>query len=221
MFRKKLTAFYLAKLKKLTAMQMRSKSTLSSINSFFTRKNGYTNKRYEEELRHVKSKAKAAKENGGKGGRPKKPNHNPRETQSVISGFPKKTQEKPIPDSRLQTPDSNPPNITFMQKLGVPLSLFLEYRKMREVIKRPIVEGAEFLIFTELMRLQSEGESPPMVLQQAIMTSSYSLYPVRKVKNVESFQEKRSRPSAEAIKDVFGGDDGMARPFHGALPAAD
>ncbi len=61
---------------------------------------GYTHKRFKEELKHAKSRAKIARANGRKGGRP----ITQRVSKTKPSGVPK---QKATPDSRLQTPEES------------------------------------------------------------------------------------------------------------------
>jgi uncharacterized protein YdaU (DUF1376 family) len=72
------------------------KSVLSQF--FFRKPSGFSNKRFERELKHLKSRAKVAKQNGSKGGRPRKQKANAKLNE---------THEKATPDSILQTLDSN------------------------------------------------------------------------------------------------------------------
>lgn len=75
------------------------------LSEFFVLNDGFWhNLRADQEIEAYNSRAKTARENGQKGGRPKKQKHkkqqvteneNPEETQSVLSGLENKTQQKP------------------------------------------------------------------------------------------------------------------------------
>lgn len=108
-------------------------------------------------------------------------------------------------------------HFTFLQNLQIPVSLWLDFKKMREGIHRPVLAGAEDLIARELMKLQNEGSPPTEVLKQAIMTASFMLYPVRDGKRhgkqIESFDERRRREARENIVAVLGNS---SRPMVGA-----
>ena len=113
--------------------------------------------------------------------------------------------------------------VSVFSTLGIPLSLWRDYKGMRERIHRPVVPGAEELLILELFDLQARGENPVAVLQQAIKTASFMLYPVRKegAKNGnESFAEKRNRTNREGIAAGFGASlDGVDRTNGRSLPA--
>lgn len=81
------------------------------LNEFFEKsENGYVHHRIEHEIQSYHSKAKTARINGSKGGRPPKP----KKTQPVNSGLAKKTQSKanhkPITNNHIKrfTPPSIP-----------------------------------------------------------------------------------------------------------------
>ena len=137
------------------------------LRRFFKRsRDGYTQKRFEEELTFVNSRRYASRENGKKGGRPKKTpetqqvnNGKPTETQQVFLGsYARENLEKPdYSDSKDSKDRVAQPEI--MQVLGISLSLFTDYRKVRESTHHPIVPGAEDLIFAELLEFQTRRES--------------------------------------------------------------
>lgn len=92
----------------------------SVLNEFFTQKpSGWNQQRCNDELTAYKRKAKTAKENGKRGGRPKKPqpienaneNTKPKKTHPVFAGLAKKTQAKANQEPRTnnQEPRTNPP----------------------------------------------------------------------------------------------------------------
>jgi uncharacterized protein YdaU (DUF1376 family) len=178
---------------------------------FISKPTGFTNERFEKELSLSLPRIKAARANGQKGGRPKP------------TGLADKNPAQSSPSS-IHQPNPKTPNLTVMQKLGVPLSLWRSFSGMREKIHRPIAPGAEDLIFTELIEFQQKGFDPIEILEQAIRTSSYTLYaPNGKGKgngSHESFAEQRSRKSASAIETVLGRLEKTPRDIHRALPPA-
>lgn len=122
-----------------------------------------------------------------------------------------------------ETPErtlSVPPQ-SILQGLGVSLSLWVQFKKMRERIHRPLIEGADELIIRDLLQFQDKGESPGEVIEQAVKTSSYTLYAVRKVNGNgnghESYQEKRDRDGSQAITDILGVSSGLARSVQSSL----
>lgn len=109
-----------------------------------------------------------------------------------------------------------------MRELGVSPALWYQYQRVRQTLHRPIAKGTEGLIFKQLQEFQAAGESPPAILEQAIRTSSWKLYPVLNGdRSHESFADKRSRKSATAIERVL--DRFEKAPSHPerALPPAD
>jgi len=155
---------------------------------FFRRKNGYSNRRFEKELKLTKSRIKAAKENGKSGGRPHKPRGNPVGSRNITQG---KAPQPHIANDQISEPDRFSSSPTLMQKLGISLSLWADFKNMREEIKLPLVSGGENYILTELLDFQARGENPVAVLSQAIRTSSYVLYPVKKEKENGKLDPKK------------------------------
>lgn len=116
------------------------------------------------------------------------------------------------------------PSLSVFSRLGITLSLWTAFKGMREKIFRPIVPGAEDLIAQELIDLQAKGEDPVKVIEQAIKTASFMLYPVRKGganNGHESFHEKRSRTTGESIAAILpDGVSALAGDVRGTLPPA-
>ncbi len=180
---------------------------------FYKVRNGYTQKRYEEELTFVNSIRYNSKENGKKGGRPrrKETQTKPRETQPVITSKVRtsKVETQPVPrtnpDQTRQEDLKTLPSATFMQKLGISLSLFQDFRKVRERTSHPLTEAGVDLTFKELLQFQSQGENPVEVLEQAVRTGSWKLYPVKNGNGKgshESFAERNVRESQEVLAKV-------------------
>lgn len=63
----------------------------------------------------------------------------------------------------------------FLAGLGIPLSLFMQYKRMREHVHRPIVPGTEEHIFAQLTEMQAKGGDPIEILTFAIRHSSWKL----------------------------------------------
>jgi hypothetical protein len=86
-----------------------------------------------------------------------------------------------------------------LPQVDVAPSLWEQYRGMRETLGYPIVSGHdEIHVIAELYKLRNEGQSPTEVLKQAIITSSYKLYPVKN-KNAD---ERKSEPIPNAPPPV-------------------
>jgi len=83
------------KLSRLIGLSSSSADIENILCDFFTLTDGHwTHSRADKEILSYHQKADAARENGKKGGRPKKPNPNPSITQSVNLANPEETQPK-------------------------------------------------------------------------------------------------------------------------------
>lgn len=102
----------------------------------------------------------------------------------------------------------------------VPIGLWLDFTDMRRRIRKPLDARAGELLREELIRLQGLGHDPVAVVEQSIRNGWSGVFPLKGKVDGESFAEKRSRTSAEAIKDIFAGDDGVAGPIRRTLPPA-
>ena len=79
---------------RLVSMRENKDEIKNVLSDFFTLESGFwVNKRADEEISKYHAKAGNARANGKKGGRPKKPNTNPEETQSVNLANPRKRIE--------------------------------------------------------------------------------------------------------------------------------
>jgi len=154
----------------------------SVLGQFFReKKRGFFHKKVDKEIAHFNAKSEQYRVSGRKGGIKRQAIAK----QSLEIGLSEsQASQIPDPESRGEA-DRFSPNSTLMQELGLSLSLVRQYKKMRETIHRPLVPGGEDLIFTELLELQVQGESPSEVMEQAIKTSSYTFRPVRKEKQNE------------------------------------
>lgn len=90
------------------------KAVETVLREFFVLAEGWTHKRCDEEISKAQVAADRARENGRKGGRPKKeePTANPDKTQSVSAGNPEQTQVKAPNPNPITNPISSVPNGT-------------------------------------------------------------------------------------------------------------
>lgn len=158
-------------------------------NFFYLTDSGYRQKRVDEEIKYTTSKSNAAREAA-------KVRWN-----KDANALPTHSERIALPDSRLQTPEAS---VSAMQKLGVPLSLFLAYREVRERTHHPIISGAEDFIFTELLQFQQNGESPSDVLEQAVRTGSWKLVSTKRMTkgNAHDRQERTREAAKRAIQNI-------------------
>jgi len=102
----------------------------------------------------------------------------------------------------------------------IPLSLWADYRQMREKMRCPLTPGAIDILIGELGKLRDAGEDVAEVMRQAIAGGWYTFKAVRKEKEngaKESFEEQRQRKSREAIGAVRERADEVLREV-GATP---
>jgi uncharacterized protein YdaU (DUF1376 family) len=207
-YRRLLDAYYttdgnipsdLEKLYALTRAQTgrQKRAVLRIAQEFFKRKSGkLIQKRARREMKRWRDfRIKCAK--AGKRSAAKRLTGNERST-NVATSLVQRTLS-PIP-----TPYETSPNGTFSQDqmLGIPLSLFAEYKRLRESLHRPVLPGAEAHIFAELLELKSAGEDPVEVLTRAVRTSSWKLSPKSKGGNSENEKQRRTK---EAIEQAIQG----------------
>jgi hypothetical protein len=87
----------------------------------------------------------------------------------------------------------------------VPLGLWLSFVEMQTKIRRPLTEQGGELIRKKLRRFRDEGFDPVAILEESIANSWAGVFkPKGENAHGESFNEKRSRRSAEAIENVLG-----------------
>jgi hypothetical protein len=178
---------------------------------FFLTPQGYSNDRFEEEL----TKAEARRTKAQKGAKSRWKGHAPSNAPSNATG---NARGDAI---HIHTPEPTPlPLLNIMQKLGISLSLWQQYKTMREGIHRPVVPGAEDLVLAELLKLQEQSHNPVEILQDAIRTSSYN-FPNGKGKtngHIESFQERTQRKSQDVLAEVRGNLDPVVHKVERVLP---
>jgi len=87
------------KLARLINMRENEQEIQNVLGDFFILDgDSFSQKRIDREITNYHSKADTARDNGKKGGRPKKPKPNPEETQPVNSANPEETQKEPKPN---------------------------------------------------------------------------------------------------------------------------
>jgi hypothetical protein len=88
----------------------------------------------------------------------------------------------------------------------------LEFEKFRRKIRKPLTEHGAELILKKLGELRAQGQDPVKVIEQSIMNGYQGLFPVKGQNGQhESFEERRQRKSAEAIRAVRGRADEILR----------
>lgn len=169
------------------------------LREFFTETSkGWTHKRVKKEISLYKSKICAMRENGKKGGRPRK--------QTESKSFFSEKQNKPSPE-----PEPNPDPKEREEKTNyaaappVPAPLWADFVEMRKKIRKPLTTRAVELICRKLEQFQLAGDDPITVLEQSIMNSWAGVFPIKKENRngrAESFAERNIRRADEELGDV-------------------
>lgn len=106
----------------------------------------------------------------------------------------------------------------------IPISLWCDYRNMRDKMKRPLTPGAVDILIEDLQELRDAGEDVAEVMRQAISGGWYTFKAVRKEggngKQRESFDEQRRRKAAAAICEVDERLKAVVREMDRSLPDA-
>lgn len=146
------------------------KSNLQNVLSdFFERtEQGYMHSRIEEELEKYRAKADTARENGKKGGRPRKQalssgrgtKKKPKKTQPVISGNPEETGSKANqePITNNQEPRTNalpplPPKGAWAPPQGIDAKAWGEFEQHRKEMRQPLSDLARTKAAAQLLEL--------------------------------------------------------------------
>jgi uncharacterized protein YdaU (DUF1376 family) len=108
------------------------------------------------------------------------------------------------PYSVHHTPNAERSDLSLSQahSLGIPLSLWAQYKKLRESLHRPILPGSEEHIIAELRELKKAGEDPSEVLTRAIRTSSWKFSPKNSHQKGDHNNERQRRTKA-ALESVL------------------
>lgn len=127
-------------------------------------------------------RAKTSRENGSKGGRPKKTQGNPKNPV----GFSKtqKSQDKDNDKDKENIPSgNNTPPTPPMGRVDVPESLIENWNgfcEMRKKIKKPLTDRAAKMILNELERLApGDNHTKGLILDQSVKRCWQDVYPLK------------------------------------------
>ena len=127
----------------------------------------------------------------------------------TVSSKSAEKQETAVPGSGHVAARRNPLIEEFSEEVYLAL---LEFEKFRKRIRKPLTEHALDLLLQRLGELRAQGQDPVKVIDQSIMNGYQGLFPVRGQNGQhESFEERRQRKSAEAIRAVRGRADEILR----------
>lgn len=153
-------------------------------------------------------KAKTSRENGSKGGRPKKTQGNPKNPV----GFSKtqKSQDKDNDKDKENIPSgNNTPPTPPMGRVDVPEALMENWNgfcEMRKKIKKPLTDRAAKMILNELERLApGDNHTKGLILDQSVKRCWQDVYPLKGDKSA-GMAEVKQLPSydialAEQMKE--------------------
>lgn len=127
-------------------------------------------------------RAKTSRENGSKGGRPKKTQGNPKNP----AGFSKtqKSQDKDKDKDKENIPSgNNTPPTPPRGRVDVPEALMENWNgfcEMRKKIKKPLTDRAEKMILNELERLApGDNHTKGLILDQSVKRCWQDVYPLK------------------------------------------
>jgi uncharacterized protein YdaU (DUF1376 family) len=161
------------------------------------------------------------------------PPRHPRDTQTSKSKGKEQFLDADLDldiDVRLQTienttttskPTPAPSALSVYEEPVVPITLWLSFVEMRKKMRKPLTDHGGELIRRQLQRFKDDGEDPIEILEKAIRNNWMDVFSLKGKSHgqqTESFAEKRSRTSAEAIRDIFRSDEHMARKIQRTLP---
>lgn len=168
------------------------------LEEFFTRTDdGWRHGRCEAEIEKARVLKDAARQNGRKGGRPRKQNpdetqtdklENPAETQRVISGLlkqnPNETQTKapnPNPITHLKDNPLPPPSSGPVWQLPdwIPKPLWQQFEEVRKRRKKPLTDKARQLAANKLAALRDDGNDMQAVVEQTVLHAWDTFYPLK------------------------------------------
>jgi uncharacterized protein YdaU (DUF1376 family) len=191
------------------------------LDEFFTLVDGvWHHSRCDEEIQKAQTKIKAAKENGLRGGRPKR---NPNKTQEKPTGFSlgseNETQEKPTgfslgsenetqskahqtPDTRHQTPIKEPDGSLPPYPPGLDVAAWQRWTEYRAQIKKPLKAAS---IEAAQRALIKHGDGQADAVEQSIANGWQGLFEVKhsgkspgQQSNKQEALEARNRAVVEA-----------------------
>lgn len=143
-------------------------------------------------------KAKTSRENGSKGGRPKKTQGNPKNP----AGFSKtqKSQDKDKDKDKENIPSgNNTPPTPPRGRVDVPEALMENWNgfcEMRKKIKKPLTDRAAKMILNELERLApGDNHTKGLILDQSVKRCWQDVYPLKGDKSAGGTDEVKQLPS--------------------------
>ena len=143
-------------------------------------------------------RAKASRENGSKGGRPKKTQGNLKNP----AGFSKtqKSQDKDNDKDKENIPSgNNTPPTPPRGRVDVPESLIENWNgfcEMRKKIKKPLTDRAAKMILNELERLApGDNHTKGLILDQSVKRCWQDVYPLKGDKSAGGIDEVKQLPS--------------------------
>ena len=144
---------------------------------FFTLEDdGWHQKRIDAEIERYTERKAINGEIGKLGGRPKKPEGNPQETETVSTDNPQitlTTNHKPITNKQHR--------VAFAPPDWVPSGPWSDWLEVRRKNKAPNTERALSLAVAELGRLKDQGHDPAAVLNSSVLNGYRGLFPPKGV----------------------------------------
>jgi uncharacterized protein YdaU (DUF1376 family) len=143
---------------------------------------GYVHKRIEFEIKEYHQQADKNKENGKRGGRPKK-------TQSVISGLPDESQNNPNhkPLTINHKPIKSATDVAVCLPDWMPLETWEAFLAMRKKIKKPVTDFAIKLLVGKLTKFRESGQDVQKVLEKSITAGWQDVFEIQEKQQFNKF----------------------------------
>lgn len=154
---------------------------------------GYRHQRCDEEIASYHARVDTAKTNGKLGGRPRKPDGNPKKPIRLATGSDPvrsrgatrvpdanpqptglKANQEPVTKNQEKEEEAQAPGLPDW----VPVEAWNGWIEMRKKIRKPATDRAITLAIAELERLREQGHSPEAVLDRSTVNDWTGLFPI-------------------------------------------
>lgn len=145
-------------------------------------------------------RAKTSRENGSKGGRPKKTQGNPKNPAGFSKTQKSQDKDKDNDKDKENIPSgNNPPPTPPRGRVDVPEALMENWNgfcEMRKKIKKPLTDRAAKMILNELERLApGDNHTKGLILDQSVKRCWQDVYPLKGDKSAGGIDEVKQLPS--------------------------
>lgn len=114
--------------------------------------------------------------NGSKGGRPKKPKQNPIKTETKANEKRNESETKGIREDKIKEEK---------KKSDFDLA-FIDFEKMRKIIKKPLTDRAKKMVLDKLNKLADDEPTKIKILENSIVNNWQDVYPLKENQKVDA-----------------------------------